>query len=93
MGDRRLRPARPLWGPRFWQSPWWYRWLTGNFGEDGGFVLSIITARDGAQRVGGVWFTDGEYRPLDHVTIDTTWRTDDQYHEHIRAGSRATRST
>ena len=46
---------------------------------------SIITARDGAQRVGGVWFADGEYRPLDHVTIDTTWRTDDQYHEHIHA--------
>ena len=32
------------WGPRFWQAPWWYRWLTVNFGEDGGFVVSIITA-------------------------------------------------
>src|SRR5207248_10136826 len=21
------------WGPRHWQSPWWYRWLTDNYGE------------------------------------------------------------
>jgi hypothetical protein len=21
------------WGPRFWQAPWYYRWLTANFGE------------------------------------------------------------
>ena len=21
------------WGPRFWQAPWWYRWLTANFGD------------------------------------------------------------
>jgi hypothetical protein len=73
------------WGPRFWQAPWWYRWLTGNFGEDCGFVVSIVTRRDGAQQTGGVWFENGEYRTLDHVSIDTTWRTDDYYHEHIHA--------
>ncbi len=73
------------WGPRFWQAPWWYRWLTGNFGEDQGFVVSIVTRRDGAQAVGGVWFEDGEYQPLERVTIDTSWRTDDCYHEHIHA--------
>jgi hypothetical protein len=73
------------WGPRFWQAPWWYRWLTGNFGEDGGFVVSIVTRRDGAQQTGGVWLEDGEYRPLERVEIETDWRTDDQYHDHIRA--------
>ena len=35
------------WGPRFWQAPWWYRWLTANFGDDFGFVVSVITSRDG----------------------------------------------
>ncbi len=50
------------WGPRYWQSPWWYRWLTANFGEDFGFVISIITSRDGGQRIGGVVLEDGEYR-------------------------------
>jgi hypothetical protein len=73
------------WGPRFWQAPWWYRWLTGNFGEESGFVVSIVTRRDGAQQAGGVWFEDGEYRMLDQVSIDTSWRTDDYYHEHIHA--------
>ena len=76
------------WGPRFWQSPWWYRWLTGNFGDDGGFVLSIVTRRDGARHVGGVWQADGVYEPLIDVQIDTEWRTDDTYHDRIHAVAR-----
>jgi hypothetical protein len=76
------------WGPRFWQSPWWYRWLTGNFGDDGGFVLSIVTRRDGARHVGGVWLADGVYEPLIDVQIDTEWRTDDTYHDRIHAVAR-----
>ena len=50
-----------------------------------GFVVSIITARDGAQRIGGVWLEDGKYSHLTGATIETDWRTDDQYHERIRA--------
>ena len=76
------------WGPRFWQSPWWYRWLTGNLGEDSGFVLSIVTRRDGARRVGGVWLEAGVYEPLVDVEIDTEWRTDDCYHDRIHAVAR-----
>jgi hypothetical protein len=76
------------WGPRFWQSPWWYRWLTGNFGDDGGFVLSIVTRRDGARHVGGVWLADGVYEPLVDIQIDTEWRTDDTYHDRIHAVAR-----
>ena len=73
------------WGPRFWQAPWWYRWLTGNFGEGGGFVVSIVTRRSGEQQVGGVWLEAGQYQPLERVTLDTTWRTEDSYHDRIRA--------
>ena len=73
------------WGPRFWQAPYWYRWLTGNFGEHDGFVVSIVTRRGGEQMAGGVWLEDGEYQPLQEVSIDTEWRTDDHYHERIRA--------
>jgi hypothetical protein len=76
------------WGPRFWQSPWWYRWLTCNFGDDGGFVLAITTRKDGAQHIGGVMLEDGVYHPVEHVSIATEWRTDDSYHEHIRATAR-----
>ena len=71
------------WGPRYWQAPWYYRWLTMNFGEDAGFVVSVITARDGSERVGGVAFEDGEVppprprrrsRPTGSVTTSTTRR-------------------
>jgi hypothetical protein len=73
------------WGPRFWQSPWWYRWLTMNFGEDAGFVISIVTGRDGSQRIGGVALEGGEYRNIDRATVETEWEGADSYHQTIRA--------
>jgi hypothetical protein len=77
------------WGPRFWQAPWWYRWLTMNFGEDAGFVVSVIASRDGGRRIGGVALEDGEYRHLDHAEIDTDWAGDDAYHRELRIRARA----
>ena len=59
------------WGPRFWQAPWWYRWLTANFGDDFGFVVSIIASRDGGRRYGGMVLRDGEYEHIHHATIET----------------------
>ena len=41
------------WGPRFWSAPWYYRGLTANFGEDFGFVVSVITGRDGRRHIRG----------------------------------------
>ena len=38
------------WGPRYWQSTPSYRWITGNFGDDIGMVLSVVGGR-----VGGVF--------------------------------------
>jgi hypothetical protein len=73
------------WGPRFWQSPWWYRWLTANFGDDFGFVVSIVTSRDGTQHIGGMVLRDGEYEHITHAEIDTDWRGDDVYHHALRA--------
>jgi hypothetical protein len=72
------------WGPRFWQAPWWYRWLTINFGEDAGFVVSIVTSRDGKQRVGGMALENGEYHHLDRASIETEWTGDDLYHQEMR---------
>lgn len=33
------------WGPRYWQAPWYYRWLTANFGPDFGMMISRVPAR------------------------------------------------
>jgi hypothetical protein len=73
------------WGPRFWQTPWWYRWLTANFGETFGFVISIVTSRDGGRRVGGVVLDDGTYHHIDDARIDTEWHGADTYHRRVRA--------
>ena len=73
------------WGPRYWQAPWYYRWLTANFGSDFGFMGSRVARRDsGGTRGGFVW--DGERIHLCHdFQVSTTWAGDDQYHETITA--------
>jgi hypothetical protein len=81
------------WGPRYWQAPWYYRWLTMNFGDDAGFVVSVITARDGTQRVGGVAFEDGAYHHLDQAAIETDWTGRDQYHETMRIVAKSAERT
>jgi hypothetical protein len=77
------------WGPRYWQAPWYYRWLTANFGSDFGFMLSRIARRDGPGTRGGfVW--DGEQLHLcDHAEIATDWTEGEPYHRRIEALLRA----
>jgi hypothetical protein len=78
------------WGPRYWQAPWYYRWLTANFGTDFGFMLSRIARRDSPGTRGGfVW--DGQALHLCHdAEIATTWTGEDHYHQGIEAVLRAT---
>jgi hypothetical protein len=77
------------WGPRYWQAPWYYRWLTANFGPDFGFMGSRIARRDAEGTRGGfVW--DGErMQPCHDFEISTEWEGDDRYHRTIRAVLRA----
>jgi hypothetical protein len=49
------------WGPRYWQSPLWYRWLTINFGDDLGAMVTVLTGRDGSQKRHGTFFHHGRY--------------------------------
>ncbi len=71
------------WGPRYWQSPWFYRWLTANFGPDFGFVVSVITSRDGGERIGGMVLADGEYDLIRRARIETGWKGDQVVHDSI----------
>lgn len=75
------------WGPRHWQAPWYYRWLTANFGADFGFVVSRVVRRDGSEHIGGMVLTDGKYEYITQATIETDWEGDDLYHRrlHVRA--------
>jgi hypothetical protein len=73
------------WGPRYWQAPWYYRWLTANFGPDFGFMGSRIARRDSDGTRGGfVW--DGERLHLcTDVRIRTSWEGHDRYHGALEA--------
>jgi hypothetical protein len=72
------------WGPRFWQSPWWYRWLTGNVDRENGLLVSMIGAPDGTRRIGGVMLVDGKLHAIEHAEIDSEY-DDDGYHRSLRA--------
>jgi hypothetical protein len=76
------------WGPRYWQSPWWYRWLTINFGADFGAMLSIVASQDGGRRIGGVILRDGAYSAVRDISIETEWSGDDVYPVSLHATAR-----
>lgn len=73
------------WGPRSWQSPLFYRWLTCQFDESFGFMASQIVTGSGAEILGGFVFRDGRVDPVRHVSIETEWREPGHYHQEIAA--------
>lgn len=77
------------WGPRYWQAPWYYRWLTANFGPDFGFMGSRIARRDGEGTRGGFVWEDGKLHLCHDFEIATDWQGADTYHRHISATLRS----
>lgn len=73
------------WGPRSWQSPQSYRWLTCEFDEGFGFMGSLIVMQNGVELRSGFVFKDGENHFVDTCTIDTEWAGDGHYHDAIKA--------
>lgn len=77
------------WGPRFWQAPWYYRWLTANFGPDFGFMGSRVARRDGDGTRGGFVWEDGKLHLCHDFEIETEWQGEDTYHQSISATLRS----
>jgi hypothetical protein len=77
------------WGPRTWQAPWYYRWLTANFGEGFGFMASRVARRDGDGTRGGFVWDGDRLHLVDHVTVSTDWEGDDSYHRSVEATLRS----
>lgn len=69
------------WGPRYWQSISDYRWITGNYGDDLGMVISVV-----GERAGGV-FQKGpdQILRITDVSIDTEYEGDTNYHRALKA--------
>jgi hypothetical protein len=71
------------WGPRTWQAPWYYRWLTANFGADFGFMASRIARRDSDGVRGGFVWDGEEIVPTRGTRVRTDWTTDGTYHRTV----------
>jgi hypothetical protein len=80
------------WGPRFWQSPWYYRWLTANVDRDFGFMASRVAKKDGPGTRGGFVWEQGLMHYCDDVQISTDTRDDACYHDRITGVLRSSRS-
>jgi len=80
------------WGPRYWQAPWYYRWLTANVGADFGFMASRVAKRDSEGTRGGFVWEDGRIHLCDDVRIETDFEGEDSYHQAIRGTLRSSRS-
>jgi hypothetical protein len=79
------------WGPRYWQAPWYYRWLTANVGDGFGFMLSRIARRDGDGTRGGFVWEDDKVHLCDHAEITTRFSDGEAYHEHVEGVLRSSR--
>jgi hypothetical protein len=80
------------WGPRYWQAPWYYRWLTGNLGPDAGFMVSRIARRDGDGTRGGFVWQDGRLHLCDSCEVRTEWSEPGSYQAEVRATLASSRS-
>lgn len=61
------------WGPRFWQSVYWYRWLPMVFGPDFGMTPSFIGAPNGRTHQGGWVFDAGVVRDITSVSVESRY--------------------
>jgi hypothetical protein len=90
IGDERFDLDAPglrdhSWGPRYWQAPKYYRWLTMSFGEDLGAVPILTVHRDGRELHAGYIFRKGrENEPIVKTEVATELVGEQQLHDRIR---------
>jgi hypothetical protein len=73
------------WGPRSWQSPKFYRWLTCQFDERFGFMGSQIALQNGIELLTGFVFKDGVNHYVYNWEFHTDWAGEGHYHDRISA--------
>jgi hypothetical protein len=71
------------WGPRSWQSPKYYRWLTCEFAENFGFMGSQIVTQAGSEWLSGFVFQNGENHFVHRFELKTDWNGPERYHDRL----------
>jgi hypothetical protein len=73
------------WGPRSWQSPKFYRWLTCEFSPRFGFMGSQIVTQAGSELLAGFVYRDGENHRVRRWQLETEFVGPERYHQSLRA--------
>ncbi len=74
------------WGPRYWQAPDHYRWLTMNFGAEAGIAAARTVQRDGAVVQGGYLFAaETGTKPIVRVEVESEVGGEAALHTALRA--------
>ena len=74
------------WGPRYWQAPKYYRWLTMNFDEGLGGMATVTVNRDGSEHPGGFIARKGQPTlNVRKVEIETEFVGEQKLHDKIKA--------
>ena len=68
------------WGPRYWQAIRSYRWITGNFGDDLGMVVSVV-----GDRQGGMFHRGDEFIRISKVDLNTRYESGSSFHKSLTA--------
>jgi hypothetical protein len=72
------------WGPRTWQAIHGYEWLTMNFGDDFGAMVSLIRREPGKERVGGVVVRGDEMVGVKRARLETEFEEGGLAHRALR---------
>jgi hypothetical protein len=72
------------WGPRYWQAPQYYRWLTMSFGDDLGAVPMLTVQRDGREIHAGYVYRKGrDNERIVKTEVATEFVGEQQLHDRL----------
>jgi hypothetical protein len=61
------------WGPRYWQSIDWYRWLHFYVSPECSFIATVMSRSEGGHRVTGLFFANGRSYDFSGGEIESQW--------------------
>ncbi|MEW6441640.1 MAG: hypothetical protein AB1640_11960 [bacterium] len=73
------------WGPRYWQAPKYYRWLTVQFDRGHGLMLTVFASPSGKTAMSGFLHRSGRNTLIHEVEIETSYAESGPYQKEIRA--------
>jgi hypothetical protein len=73
------------WGPRYWQAIHSYEWLTLNFGDDFGAMVSVIRRSPDDEKTHGVVVRGDQLDPVTSASVSAEFAENGLYHKSVKA--------